>query len=69
VNPFARKRRVVESVLGCGGNRERKYFAGGMVDLLTRALVGAVILTALWLIIAHDVRCARRAENEARSDS
>ena len=56
-------------MLGCGGNRERKYPVGGMVDFLTRALVGTVILTALWLIVAHDVRCARRAENEARSDS
>jgi hypothetical protein len=40
-----------------------------MANFLIRVLVGAVVVTALWFIIAHDVRCARRADAELRDDS
>ena len=40
-----------------------------MAHFLIRALVGIVLATALWIIVAHDVRVARRAEDETSSDS
>jgi len=40
-----------------------------MAHVLIRALVGTVIAAALWIIVAHDVRRARRADDEASSDS